>query len=142
MSIFVPITAAEAQQMSVTKVPADEKLEPLPRLIVDQPVHNAGEIEAGTTIAHEFAIRNEGSSPLSISEIRAGCGCIVSSFDKEIEPGKTGRVTITMKVYREWAGHTLRRTAWIMSNDPLSPQVRLTISASIKPAQSQPPAKP
>jgi len=136
------MTGAEAQQMTATKVPADERLEPLPRIIVDQPIHNAGEIEAGTTLAHEFAIKNEGSSPLSISEVRAGCGCIVSSFDQEIEPGKIGRVTITMKVYREWAGHSLQRTAWIMSNDPVSPQVRLTISASIKPAQDQPPAQP
>lgn len=142
MSIFTPVAIADAQQVTATKVPAGESLEPLPRLVLDQPVHDAGEIEAGTTIAHEFIIKNEGSAPLLISEVRAGCGCIISSFDRDIEPGKTGRVTITMNIYREWAGHSLRRTAWVMSNDPVSPQVRLTIGASIKPAEDPSPARP
>lgn len=142
LAILTPAVSAGAQQVSVTKVPAGESLEALPRLILDQPVHEAGEIEAGTTITHEFIIKNEGRAPLLISEVRAGCGCIVPAFDKNIAPGDSGKVTISMKVYREWAGHSLRRTAWVITNDPISPQVRLTMNATIKPDSGQPPVKP
>lgn len=142
LAIWLAAASAGAQQVSVTKVPAGESLEALPRLILDHPLHEAGEIEAGTTITHDFIVKNEGRAPLLISEVRAGCGCIVPAFDKEIAPGDSGKVTIAMKIYREWAGHSLRRTAWVMTNDPIAPQVRLTMNARIKPDPNQPPAKP
>lgn len=141
LALWASVVPAGAQQVTVTTVPEGESPAALPRLILDQPVYEAGEIEGGTTIAHDFTIKNEGQAPLVISEVRAGCGCIVSDFDKDIAPGESGQVTITMKVYQEWAGHSLRRTAWIVNNDPISPQVRLTMNARVKPDPKQPPAK-
>jgi|GEM_PF-3009067 Protein of unknown function (DUF1573). len=143
LALWAPADPAWAQQVTVTKVPEGESPTALPRLILEQPVYEGGEIEAGTTITHEFTIKNEGRAPLVISEVRAGCGCIVSDFDRDIAPGESGQVSITMKIYQEWAGHSLRRTAWIINNDPISPQVRLTMNVRVKPGpEPAPDGKP
>lgn len=140
--IGLPLGPAGAQQVPPTKVPEGERLAPHPRLFLDQPAYEAGEVKAGTSVSHQFTFKNEGDAPLTISEVRAGCGCMVSDFDREVAPGGVGRVTITMKIYQEWAGHSLRRTAWVLTNDPVAPQIRLTMSAKVQPEEAPAPNKP
>ncbi|MDL2226956.1 DUF1573 domain-containing protein, partial [Deltaproteobacteria bacterium OttesenSCG-928-M10] len=62
-----------------------------------------------------------------------GCGCSVADYDRTIEPGQTGKITITVKVYREWAGQNVRKAAWVLTNDPLNPQVRLIMVGRVLP---------
>ncbi len=127
---------ALAQQLAPATAPPGESAGPKPRLMVEQPVYEAGDIEAGTQVSHEFLIRNEGDAPLEITEVKPGCGCSAAMFDRVVAPGETGRITISVKVYREWAGQELRKTAWVLTNDPLAPQLRLVVSGLVQ----EPPA--
>ncbi len=129
-----------AQQLPAAKVPAGESQTPLPRLILEAPVFEAGDVRPGSEVTHEFTFKNEGRADLVIEGVQAGCACLVSSFEPTIAPGETGRITLTLKVYPEWAGQTLRRTAWLLTNDPLSPQVRLVVGARILPETPAPDA--
>lgn len=130
---------ALGQQLPVSVAPENETVgAPQPRLVlVGSATFDGGEVTAPTRVSHSFEIKNEGQAPLVLSEVRSSCGCVVSHHDPVIEPGETGRVSVTMSIYREWAGHEIRRATWVVSNDPVSPQLRLIISAKARPADSQ-----
>lgn len=123
---------ALAQQLAPATVPPGESAAAKPRLMIENQIYEAGDIEAGTQVSHEFLIKNEGGSPLEITEVKPGCGCSAAMFDRVVAPGETGRITISVRVYREWAGQELRKTAWVLTNDPLAPQVRLVIGGLVK----------
>jgi hypothetical protein len=112
---------------------ADDSAGPHPRLAIENPIWEAGEIEPGALVSHEFVIKNEGAAPLEIVEVKPGCGCSTAMFDRVVAPGETGRISFAVRVYREWAGQYLRKTAWVLTNDPLSPQVRLVVDGRIRP---------
>ena len=63
----------------------------------EKSVHNFGEIkEADGKVSHTFVVKNEGTTPLVISNVTATCGCTTPEWTKEpIQAGKTGEVTVT-----------------------------------------------
>lgn len=63
----------------------------------EKSVHNFGEIqEADGKVSHTFVVKNEGTSPLVISNVTASCGCTTPEWTKEpIPAGKTGEVKVT-----------------------------------------------
>lgn len=79
-SLFTP--AAFAQKAMIT---------------CEKSVHNFGEIkEADGKVSHTFVVKNEGTTPLVISNVTATCGCTTPEWTKEpIQAGKTGEVTVT-----------------------------------------------
>lgn len=123
---------AVAQQLPPASVPAGETVKPAPHMIFDQTEHDAGEIDPATVISNTFTFKNEGDAPLIIERVLSGCGCAVIEADREVAPGETGRVTISVRVYREWAGQSIRKASWIFTNDPLSPQIRLIMTAQVR----------
>ena len=105
--------------------------EPRPRLVIEEPVFESGELRPGAVFEHEFTLRNEGEAPLLISEARTGCSCAVAAYDRAVAPGGRGRVRLTVDVYREWAGRELRRTVWLTTNDPEAAQVSLVVRGRV-----------
>jgi len=63
----------------------------------EEKIFDFGKInEEGGKVTHVFKLKNVGSAPLVISQVRASCGCTTPEWTKEpIEPGKTGTVTVT-----------------------------------------------
>lgn len=63
----------------------------------EKTVHNFGEIkEADGKVSHTFVVKNEGTTPLVISNVTASCGCTTPDWTKEpIPAGKTGEVKVT-----------------------------------------------
>lgn len=59
--------------------------------------HDFGKInEADGRVTTEFEFRNDGMSPLTLTNVRASCGCTTPKWTKEpIEPGQTGTITVT-----------------------------------------------
>lgn len=59
--------------------------------------HDFGKInEADGRVTTIFTFKNEGMSPLVLSNVRASCGCTTPKWTKEpIEPGQTGNITVT-----------------------------------------------
>ncbi len=104
-----------------------------PRLAPAETVYQAGEVHAGSTISHDFEIRNTGGRDLNILKVSAGCGCTVASFDRVIAPGQAGRITISVNVYADWAGHPISQSAVVESDDPDTPHLTLTVKAQVLP---------
>jgi len=123
---------ALAQQLPPSKVPAGETAKPTPRMMIDQMEYDAGEIDPATMITNKFTFKNEGDAPLIIERVRPGCSCAVGEADKQVAPGETGQVTVSVRVYQEWAGQDIRKVTWVFTNDPLNPQVRLIIKAKVR----------
>ncbi|MEN3335518.1 MAG: hypothetical protein V7641_4883 [Blastocatellia bacterium] len=43
-----------------------------PKLVIDSPVHDFGEVKAGTPLRYAFKIKNEGSADLLIQNVQPG----------------------------------------------------------------------
>jgi hypothetical protein len=93
--------------------------------------HDAGEAKPGSSVSYDFVVFNDGQAPLLISDVVPGCGCSVASFPEKVAPGESGVVTLTVDLYKEWAGHNVNKAAVILSNDPASPATRITMRAKV-----------
>ena len=59
--------------------------------------HDFGKInEADGRVSVVFEFKNEGMSPLVLSNVRASCGCTTPTWTQEpVEPGQKGSITVT-----------------------------------------------
>ena len=59
-------------------------------------IYDFGEMAQGVPQTCSFVVKNTGSTPLVIQNVRASCGCTASGWTKEpIAPGATGEVKAT-----------------------------------------------
>ncbi|KXS56349.1 MAG: hypothetical protein AMR96_03235 [Candidatus Adiutrix intracellularis] len=118
--------------LMATPLWSGESSGPQPRLLIDGVVFESDNLIPGQVAEHTFVFKNEGDAPLEIMQVKPGCSCSVVSYDHIILPGGTGRITLAITVYQQWAGLQFRRTAWVLTNDPLAPQTCLIIHGLIK----------
>lgn len=53
-----------------------------------------GNIKQGDVVEHTFLFRNNGSQPLTISNVRTTCGCTATDYPKApVMPGETASIT-------------------------------------------------
>lgn len=102
-----------------------------PKVTFDSMEFDGGTSPAGTTISHDFKITNSGTDALLIFDVVPGCGCTVTSFDKFIPPGKSGKITVNVDLYREWAGQEYYKAVTVITNDPEYPRLRLLMKGKI-----------
>ena len=91
---------------------------------------DAGTVVDGAVIAHSFAIENRGVNPLVIEKIQASCSCSTSSFEREIAPGKTGRIAVQVNT-TGFGGHVIDKTFDVLTNDPRNRRIRLHVLAIV-----------
>jgi hypothetical protein len=92
---------------------------------------NGGISPPGSRVAHDFVLENTGDTPLSIESVVPGCGCTIASYDNFIPPGRTGKVSVTVDLYREWAGQDYVKVVTVISNDSVSPRLRLGMKGKV-----------
>lgn len=109
--------------------PADSG--PQPKIVAAEPVVDVGIVSKGKKIEHDFVLKNEGTAPLTISEVRPGCGCTVVKFDKTIAPGASGKVHAVIDT-SDFSGGIAKEMT-VLSNDPKTPRLQLVIKADIRP---------
>jgi len=102
-----------------------------PKAVAPEPVKDMGAVAKGEKITYDFLIRNEGTAPLEISEVRASCGCTATEFDKTIAPGATGKVHVVIDS-TTFAG-AIAKGVTVFTNDSDNPQIELTIKANVQP---------
>jgi len=102
-----------------------------PRVVIDEPVVDAGRVPVGQTIEAEFSLRNEGTETLEITQVKPACGCTVAEFDKEIAPGATGKVHASVDTSRI-AGPNAKAIT-VYTNDQATPRLQLTIKSEVRP---------
>lgn len=105
-----------------------------PRIVFDATSHDFGDLAGDAKVEHRWTFRNEGDETLEIVNTKTSCGCTMS-FGKgtRVEPGETGELLVAFDA----AGQSgrLRKTLAVMTNDPQSPIVRLTVRAVVTPLE-------
>ena len=99
--------------------------------------HDFGKIhEEDGRVSVVFEFKNEGMSPLVLSNVRASCGCTTPTWTKEpVEPGQTGSITVTYNP--NGRPGRFQKTVTITSNAK-EPTVKVYIKGEVIPKAAQP----
>ncbi len=110
-----------------------------PAIGISQPMHDFGVVDPGVDLVYDFPIKNLGGQKLHISQIHTSCGCVKDAhIDMDvISAGKTGYLHV---VWQPGGGEISSETIDVQSNDPKSPQQKLSLKAQIKSRFSVTPA--
>jgi geranylgeranyl pyrophosphate synthase len=105
-----------------------------PKVAVEQEEFDFGTMERESLKSHSFAIRNTGRAPLRLTKGETTCRCTKFEIVKAaLAPGEATQIEL------EWRATVpegpFRQTATIETNDPLRPQVTLTIAGKITNSQ-------
>jgi uncharacterized protein DUF1573 len=122
-------------------VPAPSATQPSggPRIRFSETNFNFGKIKTSDNLRHDFVVTNTGSAVLEISSVRPACGCTMAgTWDRQIEPGKTGRIPIQLNPAN--LNGPVTKTIAVTCNDPTQTNHTLHIAATVwKPIDVQPP---
>jgi hypothetical protein len=89
------ITPPESQ--ATARPEWQEKADALPKTTVefDNQEFNYGTVTAGEVVSHKFTFKNTGDQPLTLTRVKASCGCTTPSYSQEpIAPGATGYIDV------------------------------------------------
>lgn len=116
LSILIPVSYG-----------ADEK--PGPRMLIVEPVFDAGKVNQGNIIKHDFIVKNMGNKELNITRVDPGWGCALADYDKAIPPAGSGKISISVKT--DAYSSPIVKSAKIVSNDPENSETRVQIKAYV-----------
>jgi len=109
-------------------VPVDPENPPV--LHIDSKEYDAGDIMKGHVIDHEFLIENRGKGVLEIVNVRPACGCTSTGYDRKIEPGQTGKISLKVDT-RNFVG-PINKSTTVYTNAPQSEQFQIFIKATVR----------
>lgn len=109
----------------------------LPRIEVAPLSYDFGEVDFGKVVDYTFRIRNTGEEVLEIKRVATSCGCTTAKASKtEINPGEETDLLVSYDTAAMGSGaHATgnqERIIYIKTNDPVTPQTQVTISAYVK----------
>ncbi|MGA2171598.1 MAG: DUF1573 domain-containing protein [Sedimentisphaerales bacterium] len=122
-------SGGKGQTPAQSPAPADAN-QGIPKIFFAKTTNDFGQVTPGSASNCEFKFQNKGTGILKISDIGKTCGCTVSTLDKkDYAPGEEGTVKVQ---YTADSGVGVRtRNLYVLSNDPNTPKLELTIIASI-----------
>jgi hypothetical protein len=100
-----------------------------PRLAMASFEHSFGTVKPGTPLNHTFKVKNTGKARLEITSVSPSCGCTTSNYDKVIEAGQTGGISLAIEKTESYRGEIVK-TAEVTTNDPAHPRFTLTLRAN------------
>lgn len=107
-----------------------EESGPPPKLELPETEFNAGDVVKGDTVEHEFILNNKGEGILKVLRVQPTCGCTVTKYDSEIEPGKSGKINASVKT-ENFSGN-ISKTINVQTNDKEFSTFALTVKANVK----------
>ena len=103
-----------------------------PRIVFEALEHDAGAVDQGDRIRHDFVFRNGGGLPLRISDVRPACACSVEvSGDAVVAPRTASAIAV--EIPTDLLAHQVERTFTVFSNDPQRPATQLKVRATVEP---------
>lgn len=126
-AVFAACVAVVASPL-VGQAPAESKA--APKIVAAAPVFDAGKVAKGEKVEVAFELRNEGSGELTLTDVRPTCGCTVAKYDDKIAAGGRGTVHAAVDT-SDFAG-PIAKTITVLSNDPATPRLTLTIKADVQ----------
>ncbi|HOQ90878.1 MAG TPA: DUF1573 domain-containing protein, partial [Candidatus Hydrogenedentes bacterium] len=104
-----------------------------PKIVCDEPTFNFGERDADTVVEHTFVLRNAGNATLEITEVKPGCGCTTTNLEtRTLAPGQ--EVKLGAKLDLKGRQGLQTKPIMVMSNDPETPSLQLTMTGTAIPA--------
>ncbi len=97
-----------------------------PKMDIPETRHDFGRVFERKQYIHDFIVYNRGDADLIINNVRPGCGCTVTNFDKLIPAGKQGKIEFVLdgeKVHDQFS-----KTATVSTNDPVHPTMTIAVS--------------
>lgn len=90
--IMLGFAVAYAQQPTPAATPA---------IKFDETTFDFGKLKRGDPAEHTYTFTNTSSAPVSLSYVKASCGCTTPSWTREeVAPGKTGSIEVKYNSYR------------------------------------------
>lgn len=103
--------------------------------VVPEIAFDAGDVRLGAEITHDFVVRNEGDSPLHLTDVTPSCGCTVTDYDATIAPGGEGRIKVRVKTIELAPGPT-SKTVTVSTDAPDNQrfvlQVKFALAGSLE----------
>ena len=104
-----------------------------PRLSPVIAVIDFGDLTEGEVSERILEFENTGDETLSVFQVRGSCGCTATLVDqRNVEPGEMGQIKVTFNSLRKVG--RLNQNITIRSNDHLQPNLRIPITALVRPA--------
>ena len=126
----VPPPAAGIKVESAKPAAQPAAAQDLPEMVIKETEFDAGNVNKGDLIKHDFVFENKGKGMLEITHVQPACGCTVTEFDKQIAPGKTGKITATVNT-ANFSG-PIQKMISVATNDPKMANFQLMIKATVK----------
>ena len=102
-----------------------------PKIFVKDNIYDFKEVSQNKVLKHDFVIKNEGTAPLEIKEVKSSCECTaLEPIKMKLEPGDSTILTVKFDT-KDKIGYQ-RQHAYILSNDPEAPVYRVSIVANIQ----------
>ena len=102
-----------------------------PNAVLPDTAFDFGKVVRGAVIEHEFVLRNEGGSPLTVHAVRMTTPLRVERLPREIAPG--GEVLVRFRLGTAELEGPFDGQVAILLNDPRLPEARLTFTGRIVP---------
>ncbi|MBN2352490.1 MAG: DUF1573 domain-containing protein [Spirochaetales bacterium] len=101
-----------------------------PAIKFDSEKYDFGPVQEGVLVRHTFEFTNIGSEPLEIRGLIPACGCTsVGDYDNEVQPGKTGKIDVTLDT-RHYDGK-ITKTVLVGTNIPGNENLTLTLEGTV-----------
>lgn len=98
--------------------------------------YNYGEVPSGTKVTHQFRFTNTGSEPLTLTRVKASCGCTTPSYSKEpVAPGAEGYIDVAFNTTGKSGRQT--KTVTVTGNFEGSITKVLKITGEVTKAESK-----
>ncbi len=97
-----------------------------PKIDIPETRHDFGRVFERKQYIHNFVVYNRGDADLIINNVRPGCGCTVTNFDKLVRPGKEGKIEFVLdgeKVHNQFS-----KSATVSSNDPVHATMTIAVA--------------
>lgn len=108
-----------------------------PRITFDSVAKDFGTVYEAKAMTFDFDFKNTGNDDLTITRVSTSCGCTAAKLDKRtFAPGEGELISVT---YTPRGNGRATKYVTILSNDPVEPRKRLSVSAEyIAPVMLQP----
>ncbi|TWT60393.1 hypothetical protein Pan54_11070 [Rubinisphaera italica] len=103
---------------------------PQPKVVLEEPLYEFGNMEVGETLRHDFVIHNDGEGTLTLVKDRSTCKCTMADFEeRDVPPGESTTITL------EWIGKAedpnFSQAAYIKTNDNTAKEIALTVAGRV-----------
>lgn len=109
---------------------AMEPAGPYPIAVIEDHVHEFGNMEPHQQREHSFVIRNDGSAPLKIRAGESSCKCTIGKVESEVIP-PGGQSNIVLSWHTTTETKLFAHEAEVLTNDPQNPVLVCRVQGTV-----------